>query len=74
VRRVTVCRKVFVNQQGYAYSGKQYFGTGAPLYFVMFEDGTNFHVRASSRAAAIKQARHPRFETLFESNAEADDG
>jgi hypothetical protein len=68
VNRVTTCRKVYVNQQGYAYSGKQYFGTGAPLYYVEFADGTSFHVRAFSRAAAIKQARHPRFDTLFESN------
>jgi hypothetical protein len=53
---LTVCHKVRVNSQGYAYGGQQYFGTGAPLYYAEFEDGRSGHVRASSRDEAIKAA------------------
>lgn len=57
--KIVMCRKVRVNQGGYAYSGRHYFGTGVPLYYVECENGRSDHVRAFSRDAAIK---------LFESN------
>jgi hypothetical protein len=53
---VTVCRKVRVNNQGYAYGGRQYFGTGAPLYYYELSDGSSGHLRAFSREDALKQA------------------
>lgn len=52
---VTMCRKVYVNNQGYAYGGRQYFGTGVPLYYYELADGTSGHVRAFSRKDAIRQ-------------------
>lgn len=54
--KVVVARKVPVNSQGYAYGGNQYFGIGAPLYYVEFADGRSGHVRASSRIEAIATA------------------
>ena len=55
--RVTICRRVYVNRQGYAYGGRQYFGTGAPLYYYEIADGRSGHVRAFSRKLAINQVQ-----------------
>jgi len=54
---IIACRRVRVNLGGYAYGGRVYFGTGAPLYYVEFADGRSMHVRAFSRKAAMDKAR-----------------
>jgi hypothetical protein len=56
----TICRRVRLNSQGYAYGGWEYFGIGEPLYYVAFPDGRSGHVRAVGRAEAIKTARERR--------------
>lgn len=53
----TICHRVRVNVDGYAYSGGQYFGAGLPLYYVEFPDGRSGHVRAPDRDGAIKTAQ-----------------
>ncbi len=52
---VTVCRRVSVNGQGYAYGGRQYFGTGVPLYYYELSDGSSGHIRAHSRGSAMSK-------------------
>ena len=56
LRTLTICRKVKVDRQGYAYNGAQYFGVGATLYYVELPSGCCGYVRAPSRAAAINEA------------------
>jgi hypothetical protein len=51
-----ICRRVRLNSGGYAYGGWQYFGTGAPLYYVEFPDGRSGHVRSGDRKGAIETA------------------
>jgi len=56
----TVCRKVRLNAEGYAYGGRHYFGSGPPLYYVeLVTPGgvVSGHVRAKSRAEAIEEAK-----------------
>jgi hypothetical protein len=50
-------RKERINAGGYI-AGGSYFGHGAPLYYVMDEDGIwDCYIRASDRADAIEQMR-----------------
>lgn len=49
--------KVKLNRGGYDRSGT-YYGTGAPLYRAVNEDGRRYEFRARSRAEAVRMAKN----------------